>query len=59
MSSFWEDFQKVRSYRKVDRISAEINKISLERKTLSRKALKLTNEREELLGQRLTVSRYS
>ena len=59
MSSFMEDFAKVRIYRKADRITAEINKIGVERKELKDKALKLVNKREALLGQPLTVSRHS
>jgi len=54
MSSFREDFAKVRLYRKVERINAKIAKLGVRRKAIQKKQLKLTNKRERLLGQELT-----
>ena len=52
--SFRTEFKAARKLGKSDRISKEINKLSLKRRALKLEALKLTHERETLLGQELT-----
>lgn len=56
MNSFWEDLQHVRLHRRVARIESQISALGEERKKNKRKALRLTHQRERLMGQELTVA---
>ena len=53
---FWTAFKAATKDERCDRITAKISALSLQRRALKAKQLKLTHEREDLLGQQRTAT---
>ncbi len=51
-----KDLKESRRQSRLEAIDRKISKLSLKRRALKRKALKLTHERERMLGQELTAT---